>query len=82
MDVWLWISHLEGRLPLTWTNYNQDFKQGSTDHYGAPDKPERIVPLVEDPGSNVWGVAYKFPVGKEEEMKAHLNLERKEATEL
>lgn len=57
-----------------WVNdHTRRFWQGSPDHRGQPGALGRVLTLVPEVGSECWGVCYRLPSDKEEEIMAALD---------
>ncbi|MEM8930069.1 MAG: gamma-glutamylcyclotransferase, partial [Acidobacteriota bacterium] len=54
--------------------WRRGFWQGSPDHRGTPEAPGRVVTLVRDPDSHVWGRVYRVAAGEEARVLERLDV--------
>lgn len=54
-------------------NHTRRFWQGSPDHRGTPTSLGRVVTLVPEPGAVCWGMAYRIPADRVDEVMAYLD---------
>lgn len=84
--IWKPPPHYDRRVPGWVTNYVRRFWQASQDHRGTPEKPGRVVTLIErsfwsslvdehdSAPDKVWGVAYRIEPDKVAEVKEYLDI--------
>jgi cation transport protein ChaC len=63
--------YLESRVACL-EDWQLRFWQASEDHRGTPGFPGRVATIIPQPGSQVWGRAYRLP-GKRDEIMAYLD---------
>jgi cation transport protein ChaC len=64
----------EERLVACLRGASRRFWQGSPDHRGRPDAPGRVVTLVDEPGAECWGAAYRVEAARWDEIAAALDV--------
>ncbi|KAE8548734.1 hypothetical protein EYB25_009115 [Talaromyces marneffei] len=88
--IWKPPPHFDKRVPGYISGYVRRFWQASTDHRGTPERPGRVVTVIEksfwetldDPhktlessnSSTVWGAAYHIPASHAEEVHDYLDV--------
>ncbi|GAM40945.1 hypothetical protein TCE0_041r13686 [Talaromyces pinophilus] len=88
--IWKPPPHFDRRVPGYISGYVRRFWQASTDHRGTPERPGRVVTVIEkefwetldDPHktlepsntSTVWGAAYHIPASHAEEVHDYLDV--------
>jgi cation transport regulator ChaC len=63
----------EARVVACLRGMSRRFWQGSPDHRGSPDAPGRVVTLIDDPGAECWGAAYRIAAPRWDEIAARLD---------
>jgi cation transport protein ChaC len=60
-------------VPVTLLGYARRFWQDSPDHRGTAQSPGRVVTLVPEPASRVWGMAFRVDPAHADEVFARLD---------
>ncbi len=69
------------RAPATLSDYARRFWQGSHDHRGTPQAPGRVVTLIDAPGAQCGGMAYRMDPATTERVLRRLDHREKNGYE-
>ncbi|MBO6701486.1 MAG: gamma-glutamylcyclotransferase [Pseudomonadales bacterium] len=79
--IWKTGFTFESREPAFINGWQRRFCQASPDHRGTPEFPGRVVTLIQAPGEQCHGIAYRLPSDQLEEIIEELDYREKNGYE-